>query len=166
MSARRRRTTLDEMVEITSRLRAQLEQLAELDDGTDAPSTLEALFGATRGPAILGGAVRRLAFDYAGQVWDAGTRDPGDPVSSGGYTLDGDPDDPVSDGTFSHAGTPFVVVDETGQRVLELAEDSVGFLGAGPVPRQRVRAPAETAAEAITLANDTRAALIALGLVR
>ena len=41
----------------------------------------------------------------------------------------------------------------------------IGFFGATPVERPSVRAAATTNAQTITLANDLRAALIALGLV-
>lgn len=44
--------------------------------------------------------------------------------------------------------------------------DELGFFGAARVPRQTVRAAATTNAQAIALANDLRAALIALGLVQ
>lgn len=42
----------------------------------------------------------------------------------------------------------------------------IGFFGATPTTKPSVRAAATTNAQAIALANDTRAALIALGLVQ
>lgn len=69
-------------------------------------------------------------------------------------------------GTGVAAGTPWLVVDEDGRRILSASENAVGFLDAPPRGPYPIPPPATTHDRALELANERRAAMIAFGFCR